>query len=99
MAAQQIVCVEKAHSHGHITAVGTGLEPQRAGQRWTVQEVRASIRAGNRFYTVSPSTGKVADVRPYDVHVNGRLIETIRSNDDAVHDNNLDYMRACAWKS
>jgi hypothetical protein len=96
MAAYQIICVEKEHPHRHITAVGIGVETRQAPTKLNVQQVRAAIRSGDRFYTVSPSTGKTADVLPDDVPVNGRIIETIRSTPDAVSDNNLDNMRACA---
>jgi hypothetical protein len=83
----RIVCVEKGR--GGIHHVGTGSAPSKAEKRWSVAEVRAAIKAGDRFYTESPSTGKKADVEPFD---------TIRSTSDHVTDNNLDNLRACAWK-
>jgi hypothetical protein len=87
MSVHRIVCVEKGR--GGIHAVGTGTDPAQAAQRWTVAQVRAAIHAGDRFYTESPTTGKKADVEPFD---------TIRSTADHVLDNNLDNLRACAWK-
>jgi hypothetical protein len=58
----------------------------------TVAAVRTSIGQGNRFYTVSPSTGKQADVRPFDCTCG---VKTIRSHEDAMKDNNLDNLVAC----
>ena len=91
MAEYQIVCVERAARHGHITHVGISGLPGV----WTVAQVRASISRGNSFYTVSPTTREVARVEPHDaVHLD-QTVETIRSAPDAVHDNNLDQLRAC----
>jgi hypothetical protein len=94
----QIVCAERLESHEHITHVGTGTDAQTATKRWTVQAVRTALENGDRFYTVSPSTDRVADVRAYDAVVDGRTVETIRSSADAVEDNNLDNIRVCRWK-
>jgi hypothetical protein len=99
MASYRIVCVETAHPHRHITHVGTGSDPGRATNRWTVADVRSAIQRGHRFYTVSSSTGRTAEVEPYDYHYNGGVIRTIRSSADAIWDNNLDNLRACAWQS
>jgi Protein of unknown function (DUF3892) len=99
MATHRIVCTEQSspgsYGHGHILAVGTGSDPAGADERWTVQQVRAAIADGTRFYTVSPSTGKVADVTRYDCWCG---IKTIRSTPDAVYDNNLDNLRLCNWR-
>jgi hypothetical protein len=95
----RIVCVETLFPHRHITHVGTGTAPGQATKRWTVMEVRAQLRAGYRFYTQDPVTGRTADVEPYDAHVGGgRVIYTIRSTPDAISGNNLDNLRACSWK-
>jgi hypothetical protein len=94
----QIGCAERLEAHEHITHVGTGTDPDHAADRWTVKQVRSALANGDRFYTVSPSTGRVADVRAYDAHVAGRVVETIRSAADAVEDNNLDNIRVCRWK-
>jgi hypothetical protein len=99
MAAYQIVCVETEHPHRHITRVGTGTDPDSANKQWTVSEVRAALLDGDRFHTVSPSTGKTADVRADDCRINGCTVETIRSRADAVSDNNLDNLRVCRWKA
>jgi hypothetical protein len=97
MAAHQIVCVETTHPHRHITHVGIGELSWRASERWTVNRVRDAIRDGDRFYTVSPSTRKAADVRPDTCRIGGCVVETIRSAPDAVTDNNLDNLRVCRW--
>jgi hypothetical protein len=94
----RIVCVETLYDHRHITHVGTGPNPAQAGKRWTVQQVRAQLRAGYRFHTLDPVTGRTADVEAYDAHVNGRVVYTIRSTPDAIPGNNLDNLRVCHWK-
>lgn len=91
MADYQIVCVERGAGHGHITHVGISGLPGV----WTVAQVRGSISRGNAFYTVSPSTREVAGVEPYDAIHLEQTIETIRSASDAIHDNNLESLRAC----
>ncbi len=98
MSAYQIVCVETEHPHRHITHVGTGADRAVADTRWTVTEVRRALANGDRFYTVSPSTGKTADVRADDCRYSGCTVKTIRSAADAVTDNNLDNLRVCSWK-
>jgi hypothetical protein len=99
VASYRIVCVETEHPHRHITHVGTGTEPEHANKRWTVAEVRVALFNGDRFYTISPSTGKAADVRPDDCKYAGCTVKTIRSTADAVTDNNLDNLRVCSWRS
>jgi hypothetical protein len=98
MAEYEIVCVERLESHEHITHVGTGSD-DRAERRWSVEAVRNAIEDGDTFYTVSPSTDHTAEVEPYDVRVDGRIVGTIRSTADAIPDNNLDNLRACRFRS
>jgi uncharacterized protein DUF3892 len=95
MATYQIVCTNKSDSgHGHITHAGTG-DFTGYSQRWTVAEVRAAIRAGSVFYTVSPSRPtEVALVEPYDCSCG---VKTIRTDPDEVTDNNLDNLQDCAY--
>lgn len=90
------MCVNKAHAHRHIISVGTGTTREHWSRMWTVEEVIAAIRSGDRFYTVSPSTGKTADVRAMACNIGACLVMTLRSHADAVSDNNLDNMPACA---
>jgi hypothetical protein len=86
--AQKIVCVTKAHHHGHITHVGIA-----DGTRMTVDAVYHQIRNGAVFFTVSSSTNKIALVRTFTCP--SCHFDTIRSAPDAVTDNNLDNLRAC----
>lgn len=99
MSTYRIVCVETLYPHRHITHVGTGSDPAHAISRWTVAEVRSALRNGDRFYTVSPSTGRTADVEPYDAYVGNTVVYTIRSTPDAIYDNNIDNLRVCSWRS
>jgi hypothetical protein len=96
MSSFRIVCVNREYTHSHITLVGTGTKVDEYSRAWTVKEVRAALEAGDRFYTISASTGKEADVRADTCHVAGCVVETIRSTADAVTDNNLDNMIGCA---
>lgn len=98
MATYRIVCVETEHPHRHITHVGVGDDPASASERLTVTDVRRAIANGHRFITISPSTGKTADVRADDCHMPSCTVKTIRSTSDAVSDNNLDNLRACSWR-
>ena len=91
----RIVCVNTEHPHRHITQVGTGHNEWAWTRVWTVGEVRQALALGDRFYTVSPSTGKAAWVRADDCRVGGCLVRTIRSAPDAIADNNLDNMAGC----
>ena len=99
MSSYQVQCTEQsnpgAQGHGHILAVGTGTTSSRPDQRWTVEEVRRAIWNGHRFYTVSPSTRRIANVERYDCWCG---VKTIRSAADAVYDNNLDNLRLCSWR-
>lgn len=90
----RIVCtIQKTPTHhNHIMGVGTGTDPSRADRQWTVTQVRAAIDQGTGFHTVSPSTGKTANVRKFDCDCG---IKTIKSAPDAVLDNNLDNLRTC----
>jgi hypothetical protein len=97
MATYRIVCATKLYPHRHITEVGTGPDPSQASNRWSVAKVREAIRNGHRFYTQDPRTGATADVEPYDAHVGGTVVYTIRSTPDSTVGNNLDYMRECQW--
>lgn len=96
----RIVCVSHefpygCHQRGHIVEVGTGTSAQRADRQWGINEVLLAMQTGDVFYTKSESTGKIAYIDAYHCH---RCSKTfIRSKPDAVLDNNLDNMRACAW--
>jgi hypothetical protein len=94
----RIVCVETEYAtdrkHHHILAVGTGTEADHASTRRTVGDVREAIKNGTKFHTESPSTKAKADVEPFTCCG----VQTIRSAGDTIEDNNLDNLRACAWK-
>jgi hypothetical protein len=96
MADHQIVCTELKYptQHRHIVAVGVGTLAHKADARWTVDQVRSALARGDRFHTVSPSTGRVAYVEAYNCPCGYR---TIKSRADSVTDNNLDNLRACNW--
>ena len=98
MARYRIVCtvqepLDKPHDAAHIVSVGTGTDPNKASENWTLKQVLDSIDLGNLFYTKSPSTGKEASVNKYKCQTCNRT--TIRSSADAVTDNNLDNLRKC----
>ena len=66
MAAYRVVCVEWQtfeDGHRHIVAIGTGNNPRKAEERWTMTEVLFSMRFGqDRFYT-EDSDGRSAEVQ------------------------------------
>lgn len=95
MVEYRIVCANKSGStpaHRHIIQVGTGAHEAQADRQWTVAEVRAEISQGTRFYTVSESTWKVAEVDRYDCSCG---FKTIKTRVDSIKDNNLDNLRPC----
>jgi hypothetical protein len=89
MSSYKITCVTKSTrtwaGHQHIVSVGI------TGERYSVATIYRLMDQGHRFYTVSPSTGGTALVRKY--HCCG--LDTLRSDPDAVYDNNLDDLPAC----
>jgi hypothetical protein len=96
----RIVCTEQEPvyqptTHAHIVRVGTGDDPDRASQRWTLAEVIAGMDRGDVFYTRGKSSGAVALVEKYVCFQCRRTY--IRSRPDAVADNNLDNLRRCNW--
>jgi hypothetical protein len=62
----------------------------------SVTAVRAAIVAGDSFETCSPSTGKIAKVKNDICRKDGCAVLTIRSEADAVKDNNLDNLPVCS---
>ena len=98
MAQHRIVCttqepIYRPTTHAHIVSVGTGTSSNRADTEWTLSEVLNAMANGHVFYTVSPSTSKVALVRAVACERCRHTI--IRSSADAVTDNNLDNLRTC----
>jgi len=102
MSQYRVVCTEQVPASAHpqnakIVAVGTGSDPDRARQRWTVVEVIAAMDNGHHFYTQGKSSGRVAWVEKYWCDLCGAW--HIRTEADAVLDNNLDSLRGCAWRN
>jgi hypothetical protein len=62
-----------------------------------VAQVIEALDRGHRFYTQGKASGRIAWVEEYWCHVCGGW--HIRTGADAVIDNNLDSLRACAWRS
>jgi hypothetical protein len=95
MARYRIVCIGRDHqqfSHSHIVGVGTGDDASKADRSWPVSQVWSAIAIGDRFYTVSPASGKEAVVEPYDCSCG---VKTIRSDSAARIDNNLENLKLC----
>lgn len=93
MADYRITCVTESRNaghDGHIRIVGSGTT------RWTVTEARAAIDAGHTFHTISPSTGKRAEVRKWTCTHSSCDYKTLKSAADAVTDNNLDNLPPCS---
>jgi hypothetical protein len=100
MAVHRVICVNTETTpngtHRHIAHLGLGNEGGWY-QRITVAEAVAQLHNpwGDRYYTISPTTGQRAEVieagcevcnqRPY-----------VRTTADGVHDNNLLALTFCA---
>lgn len=96
MSAYRIVCTDQTgcSQGGHITGVGTGADPDAAGQSWSVQQVWDAIDRGHTFYTYA--NGRQASV--HKLHCGcGR--GSLRSGADATTANNLDSLRLCSWRA
>ena len=100
---KRIVCVTRGHrthrhivdAHQHLVSVGIGGTAAAPGETLTVEQIRDAIAAGESFYTYSASTQRVAFVHNATCQVRGCNVETIRSNGDAIADNNLDNLATC----
>jgi hypothetical protein len=95
MRTNRIVCVKSEHPHRHIVSVGIGDSAGTPMITKSVDAVRRDIDAGDVFETYSPSTGKLAKVKKDSCGKEGCQVNTIRSNADAVADNNLDNLPVC----
>lgn len=95
MANYRIVCTDQTDCSqgGHIIGVGTGEQPSKADQKWSVSDVYRAIVLGHGFYT--HGGGSSAWVRKHNCAC-GR--GSLRSTADATVDNNLDNLRLCNWK-
>lgn len=100
---RRIVCVTSGHhthrhianAHQHLVSIGIGGTAAAPGEILTVEQIRDAIAAGESFYTYSASTQRVSFVHSATCQVRGCNVETIRSNGDAVADNNLDNLAPC----
>jgi hypothetical protein len=94
-----VVCVNKALSvgatHEHITHLGLG---DAAGyrSRITVAEAIRQLRMpfGDRYYTVSPTTGRRAEVIEGGCEACGQR-PYVRTTADGISDNNLNSLTYC----
>jgi hypothetical protein len=99
MATHQVVCVNKAPAgygwHEHITHLGVG---NGAGwlARVSVAEAIVQLRNpyGDRYYTISPTTGRRAEVIEGGCEVCGQR-PYVRTTADGIMDNNLSALTAC----
>jgi len=95
----QVTCVNKAPApgrlHEHITYLGLGTV---AGYytRTSVAEAIAQLRSpyGDRYYTISPTTGRRAEVIEGGCEMCGQT-PYVRTTADGIHDNNLSALTFC----
>ncbi len=88
MGSYEIVTATTVDPHQHVTRLGTS-----DGRRWTVDEVRAAILAGDLFHTRSSTTGQKANVIVCVCRYCG--YPKVRSAIDAAPDSNLDALPSC----
>ncbi|MDP9329455.1 MAG: DUF3892 domain-containing protein [Actinomycetota bacterium] len=99
MASHHIVCgnqypVDQPTTHAHLVRVGLrGNSSKTYSRILSLAEVLRWMDAGETFYTVSPSSAKIAQVVEVACSVCKERI--IRSAADAVSDNNLDNLSSC----
>jgi hypothetical protein len=94
----KVVCTKqqpanKPPTHAHIVAIGTSSDGVAKDKMWTVREAYSAMDKGEAFYTVSPSSSKVALVNKYNCPY--CTVDTLRSAPDAEKDNNLDSLPYC----
>ncbi len=93
----QVICVNKgpAGTHEHITHLGLGNSTGWT-RRITVAEAITQLRSpfGDRYYTISPSTGREADVIEGGCEVCGQR-PYVRTTADGIRDNNLSNLVFC----
>ncbi len=94
MASYRIVCVTTAYPHRHIVGVGIGGTAAAPLQRLTIEQVGKRLDKGDRFYTVSASTGRESAVRKERCSRLGCDALTLVSA-DAMGDGSLDRVTVC----
>src|SRR5215203_2570442 len=98
MARYRIICTNQEPSNvsndrAHIVVVGTVSSTSTNVKFWLLKEVPAAMDNGDTFYTLGEQSRKTAEVEKYKC---GNCLEThIRSDADAVKDNNLDNLPTC----
>jgi hypothetical protein len=99
VAIHQVTCVNKVLSsdrtHEHIAFLGLG-NSTGYDKRITVAEAIAQLRSpyGDRYFTVSPTTGLRAEVIEGGCEVCGQR-PYVRTTADGVRDNNLSDLTFC----
>jgi hypothetical protein len=96
MAEYLIRCVNTQRPHGHITSADVQAlsgDSYEDSKTFLVGTICTKLAEGDRFNTYSPSTDKMADVHRSTCRTAGCEVQTIRSDADAVSDNNLDNLR------
>lgn len=99
MAIHEVVCVNHATSpggtHQHISHLGVG-NTSGYSARITVAQAIANLRSpyGDRYYTVSPTTGRRAEVIEGGCEVCGQR-PYVRTTADNITDNNLSQLGSC----
>ncbi len=98
MAAYRVVCVEWQtfeDGHRHIVAIGTGDNPGKAEERWTMTEVLFSMRFGqDRFYT-EDSDGRSAEVHRVICECGARTLGSVA---DGAPTQALPSLRPCRFR-
>jgi hypothetical protein len=99
MASYRIICTTQEpaqlpNDRAHIVAVGTGTSASTYDRYWQLSEVLAAIDRGDTFHTFGETSRKTASVDKYKCPWCSQI--HIRSNPDAVTDNNLDNLPNCS---
>ena len=98
MAAYRVVCVEWQtfdDGHRHIVAIGTGNNPRKAEERWTMTEVLFSMRFGqDRFYT-EDADGRSAEVDRAICDCGARTLGSVAG---AIGTETLSSLRPCRFR-
>lgn len=93
----QVICINTgpAGAHDHIEFLGLGNETgwsRRISVSDAVQQLRSPW--GDRYYTISPSTGRQAEVVEGGCEVCGHR-PYVRTTADGIRDNNLRSLTFC----
>lgn len=93
---RRIVCATLRQTdadHAHVVAVGIDTGPNHAAEIWTVRRVRASILAGDWFFTAAEDDGtKLVWVERFTCACG---FHTIRSDPDAKESTDLARVPSC----